>query len=76
MKTIFKNKWYVHPVLTVDRTYDEYDQDIILAIFHLFGQLFGRTFQESELFWGGEKWNMIRSKTYSLKMWMVSNLDG
>lgn len=48
IKTIFRSKWYIHPVLTIDRTHAEYDQDIILVIFHLFGQLFGRTFQERE----------------------------
>lgn len=75
MKTIFTSKWYVQPGLTVDRTHAEYDQDIILVIFHLFGQLFGRTFQERELCWDREKWNRILSHTHSLKMWMVSNLD-
>lgn len=54
IKTIFRSKWYFHPVLTIDRTRAEYDQDIILVIFHLFDQLFGRTFQERELFQGRE----------------------
>lgn len=67
MKTIFTSKWYVHSVLTVDRTPADYDQDIILVIFHLFWSAIWRNFSGKEILLGQREMEQD-SQPYTLSL--------